>query len=70
MIKHFISNCDDILIGGAMAFTFIKSMGHNIGRSLYQEEMLEECEKIINGEYKCINYILNMNKISIEVTFK
>jgi len=51
LIKNFLPKVDKMLIGGAMCFTFLKSMGHNIGRSLYQEEMLNECEKIINGEY-------------------
>ena len=51
LINNFLPKVDKMLIGGAMCFTFLKSMGHNIGRSLYQEEMLEECEKIINGEY-------------------
>ena len=40
VIKNLIPKVDTILIGGAMAFTFIKAKGGEIGDSLYEEKFL------------------------------
>ena len=41
-----IQFADDIIIGGGMAFTFVKSMGGLIGRSIF-EDKIEEATKIV-----------------------
>ena len=53
MIKYFLDKCDCILIGGAMAFTFIKSKGYNIGKSLFENNMLKEAEFIFKKAKEC-----------------
>tara|TARA_B100000029_G_C17463823_1_gene919509 strand:+ start:18 stop:1211 length:1194 start_codon:yes stop_codon:yes gene_type:complete len=52
MIKYFLDKCNVILIGGAMAFTFIKALGYNIGKSLYEENMLKEAKLILEKSKK------------------
>lgn len=47
LIENLLSKCDKILIGGGMAFTFLKAEGYNIGNSLLEEESLEFCRKIL-----------------------
>ena len=47
MIYNYLGKANDIIIGGAMSFTFIKSMGYEIGKSLYEEDMLEEAKNIL-----------------------
>lgn len=47
VIKYLIDKVDKIFIGGAMAFTFIKALGYNVGSSLVEEEMFEEAISII-----------------------
>lgn len=47
VIENIIDKCDNILIGGGMAFTFIKSMGYEIGKSLLEEEHLELTQKLM-----------------------
>ncbi len=42
VIKHLLERVDKIFIGGAMAFTFIKAQGYDVGSSLIEEEMFEE----------------------------
>ncbi len=42
IIKHLLERVDKIFIGGAMAFTFIKAQGYDVGSSLIEEEMFEE----------------------------
>ena len=51
MINNLIEKCDKLLIGGAMAYTFIKAQGHNIGKSILDESSIEYCKKLLE-EYK------------------
>lgn len=48
IIKNLLNRVDNLIIGGGMAFTFIKALGGKIGNSLYEEEFLDEAKFIIN----------------------
>jgi phosphoglycerate kinase len=48
IIKNLLNRVDNLIIGGGMAFTFIKALGGKIGNSLYEEEYLDEAKFIIN----------------------
>ncbi len=47
LIENLITKCDKLLIGGGMAFTFLKAENYNIGNSLFDEESLDFCKKIL-----------------------
>lgn len=47
VIENLITKADKILIGGAMAFTFLKAKGLEIGKSLLDEENIEFCKNIL-----------------------
>lgn len=47
VIKNLVYTCDYILIGGGMAYTFLKSIGYNIGKSLLDSESLEFCKEML-----------------------
>lgn len=47
MITNLIEKCDTLLIGGAMAYTFISSLGNNIGASLLDSESLDFCKNLL-----------------------
>lgn len=47
VIKHLLERVDKIFIGGAMAFTFIKAQGYDVGSSLTEEDMFEEAVNTI-----------------------
>jgi len=47
LIKNLMSKTDSILIGGGMAFTFLKAMGYAIGFSLVEEDYLKVAEEIM-----------------------
>ena len=47
LIENLLPKCDKILIGGGMAFTFLKAEGYYIGNSLLDEESLDFCKKIL-----------------------
>ena len=48
VIEKLIDLVDNIVIGGAMANTFIKSKGGNIGKSLYEEDITAFYERVDN----------------------
>jgi phosphoglycerate kinase len=41
VIEHLLPRVDRLLIGGGMAFTFLKAMGHNVGASLCELDRLD-----------------------------
>lgn len=47
VIENLVNKADYILIGGGMAFTFLKAKGIEIGKSLLDEESIEFCKKIL-----------------------
>mgnify|MGYP003296154375 CR=1 FL=1 len=51
VIENLIAKCDKILIGGGMCFTFLKSLGINIGASIVDDDNIEFCQKILQ-KYK------------------
>ena len=51
VIDNLVTKADRILIGGGMAFTFLKAEGYEIGKSLLDEENIDFCKKILS-KYK------------------
>jgi phosphoglycerate kinase len=46
VLEHLEEKVDKVLIGGGMAFTFIKAMGYEVGDSLVENDMLETAQRI------------------------
>lgn len=49
VIENLVTKADKILIGGGMAFTFLKAKGYEIGKSLLDEENLDFCKNILEN---------------------
>ena len=47
VIEKLLDLVDSLIIGGGMAYTFIKASGHEIGKSLYEEEKLDLAKMLI-----------------------
>ncbi len=47
VIENLLPRVDEILIGGAMAYTFIKAIGGNVGNSRVEDDMIDTCIDII-----------------------
>lgn len=41
VIDHLIDKVDHLIIGGGLAYTFVKALGHEIGKSLLEEDKIE-----------------------------
>jgi phosphoglycerate kinase len=46
VLEHLEDKVDKVLVGGGMAFTFIKGMGYEVGDSLVEADMLETAQRI------------------------
>lgn len=46
-LYNLVPKVDKIIIGGGMAFTFLKALGHEIGNSLVEEDLIPEAKKIM-----------------------
>jgi phosphoglycerate kinase len=46
-LHNLLPRVDKLIIGGGMAFTFLKSMGENIGNSLLEEDLIEDARQIL-----------------------
>jgi phosphoglycerate kinase len=46
-LHNLVPKVDKIIIGGGMAFTFLKALGHEIGNSLVEEDLIPEAVKIM-----------------------
>jgi phosphoglycerate kinase len=49
VIEALLNRCDKVLIGGAMAFTFLLAMRTRVGDSLVQPELVEECNRLLDS---------------------
>ncbi|GAB4134016.1 MAG: phosphoglycerate kinase [Bacteroidia bacterium] len=52
ILEQLISKADNIIIGGGMAFTFVKAMGGNIGKSLFEEDRIPNALNILETAKK------------------
>ncbi|MCQ2523537.1 MAG: phosphoglycerate kinase [Lachnospiraceae bacterium] len=47
VIDNLLEKADTLIIGGGMAFTFLKAQGYEIGKSLVDDEKLDYCKEMI-----------------------
>ena len=47
LINNLVTKVDYLLIGGGMAFTFLKAAGFNVGSSLVEKEEIENCQNLL-----------------------
>jgi phosphoglycerate kinase len=47
VIENLLKIVDKMLIGGGMAYTFLKALGYNVGKSLVEEELLDTAKRIM-----------------------
>jgi len=47
VISNLLEKCDTLIIGGGMAFTFLKAQGMEIGKSLVDDEKLDYCREML-----------------------
>ncbi|MFB4167902.1 phosphoglycerate kinase [Virgibacillus sp. JSM 102003] len=59
VIDHLLDKVDNLIIGGGLAYTFIKAQGHEIGKSLLEEDKIDLAKEFMQkAEDKGVNFIL------------
>ncbi len=49
VIESLLEVVDALIVGGGMAFTFLRARGHSVGSSLLEEDMVETCARLLDG---------------------
>lgn len=49
VIEALLDKVDSLVIGGAMCFTFLAAMGHEVGDSLLEEDQIDMCRKLLDS---------------------
>lgn len=68
VISNLIEKCDTIIIGGGMAYTFMKFLGHSIGDSLLEADWVEKAGEMMKAaEEKGVKFLIPVdNKVGKE----
>ncbi|WP_327366738.1 phosphoglycerate kinase [Streptomyces sp. NBC_01217] len=67
VIDHLLERADRILIGGGMAYTFLKAQGHEVGSSLLQEDQIPVVlEYLKRAEEKGVEFVLPVDVVVSE----
>lgn len=49
VIDALLQRCDQLLVGGAMAFTFLAAQGYGVGDSLVEPDQVDRCRKLLES---------------------
>lgn len=49
VIEALLTTVDSIIVGGGMAFTFLKAQGHDVGDSLLEVDMVDTCARLLDS---------------------
>ncbi|WP_448920324.1 phosphoglycerate kinase [Eubacterium sp.] len=68
VISNLIDKCDTIIIGGGMAYTFMKYLGHSIGDSLLEADWVEKAGQMMaDAKAKGVKFLIPVdNKVGRE----
>jgi len=64
VIQHLLTKVDALIIGGGMAYTFLKSMGQPIGKSLVEDDKLELAKQLLqSAKDKKVKFLLPIDHV-------
>lgn len=64
VIKNLLGKVDSLLIGGAMAYTFLKAQGQPVGKSLVEDDKLELAKELLaEAEAKGVKFLLPQDHV-------
>lgn len=64
VIKHLLTKVDSLLIGGGMAYTFLKAQGHEVGRSLLDQERIPLAKQLMEeAEQRGVRLLLPVDVV-------
>ncbi|MGN0629607.1 MAG: phosphoglycerate kinase [Oscillospiraceae bacterium] len=67
VITNLLDKVDTLIVGGAMAYTFLKAQGHSVGTSLCEDDKLELAKEILEkAEEKGVRFLLPVDHVGAE----
>jgi phosphoglycerate kinase len=69
VIDNLLGKADKLLIGGGMVFTFLKAQGHEVGKSLLEEDQLDVCRAYLERAEQSGVEILLPTDIVVDTAF-
>ena len=69
VISNLLEKCDTLIIGGGMAFTFLKAQGKEIGKSLVDDTKLDYCREMVEKAAKLGKKLLLPVDAAVEASF-
>ena len=65
LIANLLERVDQLMIGGGMSYTFLKAKGLEVGKSLVEDDFLEEAKKLITAcEEKDVSLLLPLDHVT------
>ena len=69
VIDNLLSHADTLLIGGGMVFTFLKAQGHEVGKSLLEDDQVDVCREYLRRAEETGVEILLPTDIVVDTEF-
>ncbi|MCM1524462.1 MAG: phosphoglycerate kinase [Ruminococcus sp.] len=69
VISNLLEKCDTLIIGGGMAYTFLKAKGYEVGSSLVDDEKIDYCKEMMSKAEKLGKKLLLPVDTSIAAAF-
>jgi phosphoglycerate kinase len=69
VIDNLLDKADRLLIGGGMVFTFLKAQGHEVGKSLLEEDQLDTCRSYLERAAESGVEILLPTDVVVDTAF-
>ncbi|WP_100332288.1 phosphoglycerate kinase [Bacillus xiapuensis] len=67
VIDHLLDKVDHLIIGGGLAYTFIKAQGHEIGKSLLEEDKIDLAKQFMKkAEDKGVTFLMPVDVIAAD----
>ena len=67
VLRNIIAKVDTLIIGGGMAFTFLKAQGHGVGKSLLEEDLVDSAKETLReAERHNIRVMLPVDVVAAE----
>jgi phosphoglycerate kinase len=65
VIKSLMHKVDALIIGGGMAYTFLKAQGHEVGKSLVEEDKVDLARQLLHeGRVKKVKFLLPVDHVT------
>ncbi|MGM0876712.1 MAG: phosphoglycerate kinase [Bacillota bacterium] len=64
VIQHLLDKVDNLIIGGGLAYTFIKALGHDVGKSLLEEDKVDLAKSFLDqAKEKGVNFYIPVDVV-------